>query len=209
MADSRGDAPGKSRGTATGDKPERPNARGRNRQTGASSDQSASASTTMSANVGALLRLCERVLPQEVCAAASCGSHRLPSLAAMSDRYRDHLREKHVAASDALALPRNALPMSRQGELREGGKAIARRRGQVADLGLSDHTVGARKLAHSGRRERFATIEKAAVGLSRLPRAIQSRPGLTATGGTDGGGEGAPVATAPVFVFIFTCSTSS
>ena len=86
MADSRGDAPGKSRGTATGDKPERPNARGRNRQTGASSDQSASASTTMSANVGALLRLCESVLPPGLCAAASNGTHTLPSLAAISDR---------------------------------------------------------------------------------------------------------------------------
>jgi hypothetical protein len=67
MANSRGDARGKSRGTATGDKPERPNARGKNRQTGASSDQSASASTTMSANVGAPLRLCESVLPPELC----------------------------------------------------------------------------------------------------------------------------------------------
>ena len=116
MADSRGDAPGKSRGTATGDKPERPNARGRNRQTGASSDQSASASTTMSANVGALLRLCESVLPPGLCAAASNGTHKLPSLAAISDRYRDHLRANHVTARDALPLPRNAWPMSRQGE---------------------------------------------------------------------------------------------
>ena len=101
MADSRGDAPGKSRGTATGDKPERPNARGRNRQTGASSDQSASASTTMSANVGALLRLCESVLPPGLCAAASNGTHKLPSLAAISDRYRDHLRANRVTARDA------------------------------------------------------------------------------------------------------------
>ena len=98
MADSRGDARGKSRGTATGDKPESRNPRGRKRQTDASSDQSASASTTMPANVGALLRLCERVLPHEACAAASSGSHRLPSLAAISELYRDHLREKHVTA---------------------------------------------------------------------------------------------------------------
>lgn len=117
MADPRGNARGKSRGTATGDKPESLNPRGTKRQTGASSDQSASAaSTTMPGNVEALLRLCERVLPQEVCAAVSSGSHRLPSLEAISELYRDHLRVKHVTARDALPLPRNALPMSRQGE---------------------------------------------------------------------------------------------
>ena len=54
MADSRGNARGKSRGTTTGDKPESPNPRGTKRQAGASSDQSASASTTMPANVGVL-----------------------------------------------------------------------------------------------------------------------------------------------------------
>ena len=133
MADSRGDARGKSRGTATGDKPESRNPRGRKRQTDASSEQSASASTTMPANVGALLRLCERVLPQEVCAAASCGSHRLPSLAAISDLYRDHLREKHVTARDALPLPRNALPMSRQGE----AHGVACRHQSAFFLGIS------------------------------------------------------------------------
>jgi hypothetical protein len=73
---------------------------------------------------------------------------------------------------------------------------------RMATSGYPITPMVARKLAHGGGRDRVATIR------GDLPP-IQSRPGLTATGATDGGCEGAPVATTPVFVFIFTCWTSS
>jgi len=103
--DAQGDAQGKER-------PSKPKAKGGGsgrKQTGtATPSKQSEREPEIASNLRELLELCARVLPQGSYSANSSGSNVLPLLA-ISEAYREHLRQEEVTPTDALPLPANMM----------------------------------------------------------------------------------------------------
>ena len=145
MADGGRDAQGDAQGKERPSKPKAKRGGSGRKQTGtATPSKQSEREPEIASNLRELLELCARVLPQGSYSANSSDSNVLPLLA-ISEAYREHLRQKEVTPADALPLPANMM-MRMMAREQAGNRSLAGCRhktcffvGPAPELAAIDH----------------------------------------------------------------------